>query len=250
MKIEKINENQIRCTLTKEDLEQRQIKLSELAYGTPKAKSLFKEMMHWASYKFGFEAEDIPLMIEAIPVSSESIVLIVTKVPYPEELDPRFSRFSEGDTLTDSDDDYYSDDSDYEDDEYDYSPPSKTSIPKINYENSANDIVKICDSKDSESSKNRISKIYRFQSLEDIIRVAHIAGDSFEGLSTLMKAPDGSYDLIVENGKSSLKDFNRFSNILSEYGSALKDIRGMESHIREQYTIILKEDALVSLSKL
>ena len=44
MKIEKINENQIRCTLTKADLEDRQIRLSELAYGTEKAKSLFRDM--------------------------------------------------------------------------------------------------------------------------------------------------------------------------------------------------------------
>ena len=34
MKIEKVNDNQIRCTLTKEDLADRQLKLSELAYGT------------------------------------------------------------------------------------------------------------------------------------------------------------------------------------------------------------------------
>ena len=40
MKIEKINDNQIRCILTREDLEQRQIRLSELAYGSDKAKSL------------------------------------------------------------------------------------------------------------------------------------------------------------------------------------------------------------------
>lgn len=38
MKIEKINENQIRCTLTKSDLEERHIRLSELAYGSEKAK--------------------------------------------------------------------------------------------------------------------------------------------------------------------------------------------------------------------
>ena len=31
MKIEKINENQIRCTLSKEDLADRDIKISELA---------------------------------------------------------------------------------------------------------------------------------------------------------------------------------------------------------------------------
>lgn len=38
MKIEKINENQIRCTLTREDLETHQVNLKELAYGSEKAK--------------------------------------------------------------------------------------------------------------------------------------------------------------------------------------------------------------------
>lgn len=67
MKIEKISDNQIRCTLTRADLADRQLQLSELAYGTEKAKSLFRDMMQQAAFEFGFEAEDIPLMIEAIP---------------------------------------------------------------------------------------------------------------------------------------------------------------------------------------
>ena len=86
MKIEKLNENQIRCTLTHADLAARHLKLSELAYGTEKAKSLFRDMMQQASFDFGFEAENIPLMIEAIPVNAESIILIITKVEDPEEL--------------------------------------------------------------------------------------------------------------------------------------------------------------------
>ena len=97
MKIEKVNENQIRCTLTREDLAERQIKLSELAYGTEKAKMLFRDMMQQAAYEFGFEADDIPLMIEAIPLSADTIILVITKVEYPEELDTRFSRFSDPD---------------------------------------------------------------------------------------------------------------------------------------------------------
>ena len=94
MKIEKISDNQIRCTLTRADLAERQLQLSELAYGTEKAKSLFHDMMQQAAFEFGFEANDIPLMIEAIPASSDSIVLIITKVEDPEELDTRFSKFS------------------------------------------------------------------------------------------------------------------------------------------------------------
>ena len=95
MKIEKISDNQIRCTLTPEDLADRHLKLSELAYGSEKAKMLFHDMMQQANYEFGFEADDIPLMIEAIPVSPESIILLVTKVEYPDELDTRFSKFSD-----------------------------------------------------------------------------------------------------------------------------------------------------------
>ena len=94
MKIEKVNDHQIRCTLTKEDLADREIKLSELAYGTDKAKDLFRDMMQQASFEFGFEAEDIPLMIEAIPLNADCIVLIITKVEDPDELDTRFSKFA------------------------------------------------------------------------------------------------------------------------------------------------------------
>ena len=79
MKIEKVNENQIRCILSKEDLADREIKLSELAYGSEKAKSLFRDMIEQANNQFGFEVDDIPLMIEAIPLSGENIILHLTK---------------------------------------------------------------------------------------------------------------------------------------------------------------------------
>ena len=110
MKIERLSENQIRCTLNKSDLASRQLKISELAYGSEKARELFRDMMQQASHELGFEADDIPLMIEAIPVSSDCIVLIVTKVDDPEELDTRFSKFSPS-SMDDYDDDYpYGDD--------------------------------------------------------------------------------------------------------------------------------------------
>ena len=93
MKIEKISENQIRCTLTKEDLADRNIKISELAYGTGKTRELFQDMMQQANDDFGFEVNDIPLMVEAIPLSPESIILVITKVDDPEETEEHLSKF-------------------------------------------------------------------------------------------------------------------------------------------------------------
>ena len=72
------------------------MKISEIAYGSEKARSLFRDMMEQASHQFGFEADNIPLMIEAIPMPNECIILDITKVAVPEELDTRFSRFSQG----------------------------------------------------------------------------------------------------------------------------------------------------------
>ena len=111
MKIERINENQIRCTLSKTDLLERHLKISELAYGSERAKELFRDMMEQANIDFGFDADDIPLMIEAIPTSRDSIVLVITKVDSAEEFDERFSRFGI----------HAIDDEDYDDLDYDYS---------------------------------------------------------------------------------------------------------------------------------
>jgi len=46
-------------------------------------------------------------MIEAIPVSPDCLILIVTKVEDPEELDTRFSRFSKTSEYDIDDDDEY-----------------------------------------------------------------------------------------------------------------------------------------------
>ena len=101
MKIERINDSQIRCTLSNFDLSERNLNLSELAYGTEKARRLFREMVQKAYDEVGFDAEDIPLMVEAIPLSNESIMLVITKVDDPEEVDTRFSKFSATNVLPD-----------------------------------------------------------------------------------------------------------------------------------------------------
>ena len=54
MRIEKISDKQIRCTLTQADLQNHHINIGELAYGSEKARSLFQEMLSQASREFNF----------------------------------------------------------------------------------------------------------------------------------------------------------------------------------------------------
>ena len=87
MRIEKISDKQIRCTLTQADLQNHHINIGELAYGSEKARSLFQEMLSQASREFNFHAENMPLMIEAVPMSGDNLVLVITKVEDPDEID-------------------------------------------------------------------------------------------------------------------------------------------------------------------
>lgn len=141
---EKINEHQIRCTLYQKDLKDREIRISELAYGTEKARALFRDMMQQASYEFGFEADDIPLMIEAIPMLPDALILLITKVEDPDELDTRFSNFTDDPSehyLDDSSTDDFviiNDDEEFDADDFDIDGPD--SAEDMNIEQMLNEV--------------------------------------------------------------------------------------------------------------
>ena len=80
MKVERINEIQIKFILTKSDLEKRSLDIQDLAYGSTKTQELFQDIIETASREFSFNLEDTPLMIEAVPMSKSSITIMLTKV--------------------------------------------------------------------------------------------------------------------------------------------------------------------------
>ncbi|MBQ3786371.1 MAG: adaptor protein MecA [Lachnospiraceae bacterium] len=253
MKIEKVNDHQIRCTLTKSDLADRQMKISELAYGTDKAKSLFRDMMQQASYEFGFEAEDIPLMIEAIPLSGECIVLIITKVEDPEELDSRLSGFME----------------ETEDQNTDTAPAADSVIPSATVSAITDDVIdlfkkftsglteriaaenRVISSDDIEVSvQEDICKLYSFESLDDVIRLAGILKGVYDGENTLYEDEDGSYILVIHQSSHAADLFNRICNIASEYGDGMHMSKGYDSYLAEHVKPFIEHHALARLAEL
>lgn len=90
MKAERINQDQIRFTLSAQDLQERNLKVSELAYGSEKTKALFDDMVKTAMEKFGVDFTEKPLMIEAIPLSDNVLTITVTRVSGAAELGALF----------------------------------------------------------------------------------------------------------------------------------------------------------------
>lgn len=239
MKIEKLNDNQIRCTLTRADLAERQLKLSELAYGTEKAKALFQDMMQQASFDFGFEAEDIPLMIEAIPASADSLVLIITKVEDPEELDTRFSRFTPL--------------NDYE------STLSETLGKLDGAEEFLNLLGKVKEAVSEPSAQKQEApeppnpasqvRLFSFDHLDTVIHVAHLLAPIYHGENTLYKNPANDlFVLGLLQSDHTTSEFNKISNMLSEYGTPERASGITLAYLEEHCELLIPANAIQNLS--
>ncbi|MDF2538930.1 MAG: hypothetical protein K0S76_1951 [Herbinix sp.] len=251
MKIEKISDNQIRCTLSKSDLIDRELRISELAYGTEKAKALFRDMIQQAFYEFGFEVDDIPLMIEAIPVSTECLILVITKVEDPDELDTRFSKFSsfnvrDNEDKEDADEDAYADEiiNNFDDDlSEDAEEGSKDLIEATELSDSG-----MPDKTGNHPSSNMI-KIYTFRSLKEVTDLAYILIGTYNGVNTLYKNPiTSTYYLVVNKSQHTPEEFNKICNIITEYGKAEKSTYASSAYYDEHFDIIVKNNALQILS--
>lgn len=287
MKLEKLSDTQIRCTLSKEDLSQRQLHLSELAYGSEKAKELFRDMMQQASIELGFEADNIPLMIEAIPISNDCLVLVVTKVEDPDELDTRFSRFSKINVDDSFDEDFSDiDDTDFEemdflDDEDDidmddeplpFSPSSDFDNADSDASTSSKERSAIDDALDliapftqaiaqakkeamRKKKENRSSvqdcQYYSFQNFSQAAQLGAFLAPFFEGESSLYKDSfSNNYYMILRKTQSENDTFHPACNIAADFGVRISASYATPAYFREHFETILEENAVEMLGEL
>ena len=262
MKIEKVNDRQIRCTLTKNDLVSRNLKMSELAYGTDKAKNLFRDMMREAHHRFGLEVEDIPLMIEAIPISNDAIVLVITKVEDPEELDTRFSKFAP-----------YLEDGEQQDARKKKDPGSADDIIDLfrklkEQVEEAQNVMSASENGDSIVTTRKISapegglerevkitiqvdltKLYSFDDVDDVIRVSKILKGLYHGDNALFRDPeDKKYYLLLRKSGHTPESFNRVCNIITEYGNPEECTTAVEGRMKERFETVIPSFAVEKLS--
>ena len=243
MTIERLSDTQIRCTLNKQDLQERQLQLSELLYGSEKAKALFRDLVQMASYECGFETEDMPLMIEAIPVDADCLVLVVTKVEDSEELDSRFSNFT---PFTEKE-----------------SQAGKAPLPALadeilNYFSQFKDLLnkkadELTKSAEpvSEQKANPLTKVYSFRSLQAVSRFAAVVAPRYHGTAKLYKNPaDAAYYLLLSMSGHTAEDFNKLCNIASEYGQSVPASNAALLYYDEHFTPVEDADILGTLAKL
>ena len=269
MRIERISDNQIRCTLSKHDLASRHLKISELAYGSDRAKELFRDMMEQANIDFGFEVEDIPLMIEAIPTSRESLVLVITKVDNPQEFDEKFANFNlpAEEVVDDDNEDFdisvedgqnssfgFDDllncfDQLYEKQFGEEEDKEAHFIPLSEALQSANPDKKPSKSKAPDNLQEKV-KLYSFVSMKPIIEAAHRITPNYTGKNTLWKDNVGKKYYLLMNKGSTKHAFHAVCSTISEYGSEEPVTYATQDYFNEHFCVIIKDKALSQLARL
>lgn len=274
MKLERLSENQIRCTLYKSDLADRKLHLTELAYGTDKAKALFRELMQQASEELGFEADNIPLMIEAVPVSPECLILLITKVDDPEEFNSRFSRFTSPvvqDVDIEGDEEEYDDFEPMDADMISENEPREMQGNGSRFEQLLETIGDIAggivnaaaqsaqskmDSKLSNGARTEVSskdliRIFAFKNLDDVIISARLVDNVYKSDNSLYKNPqDSRFYLYMTRNNNTDTEFMKCCNMVSEYGSRVRALSSTKEHMDEHYKVIIECNALQTLAKL
>lgn len=217
MKIELINNNQIKCFLSKSDLVTREIKVSELAYGTEKAQELFRDMMSKANDEYGFDADNVPLMIEAVPLSTDSIMLIITKVDNPDEFEDKFSNL-----------------------------PS-TEVKKFTKRSleTTKDTEKTLESTKDEAGNIKAFMVYQFNDFDTISNIASkLIQYPIHNSTLYFNKSDNKYYLSIISNSIKRDQIKVLRGQISEYSEQVICKKTILSYYDEHYETIIKDKAI------
>lgn len=213
MKIEKISENQVKFILNKADLIERNMKLAELSYGSEKTEELFREMLKQAMIECDFHTEsNTHLIIEAIPVSQESLMVILTKTSGSDDIESKFN----------------------------FMPRTGEQLFKQRQKLEEEPRVE---------ADGIASHVFAFKSIDEIIEVAARIDGQFEGESSVYKK-DKKYYLVLNSDISS--DYKNRANLeilLMEYAQKISSSPMARIYLEEHGEVIIAYDALENLAE-
>ena len=213
MKIERISENQLKLSLTKDDVKERDIKLEDLISPTEKSQKLFRDIMEQALDEEDFVSENTPLMVEAVPMGTEGIMIIVTKVN---------NKDKKGNTAADL-----------------LQQAQETRRWK----------KKPLDTLEHAEEKNSDILIYSFPELDDVIRVSLRLDGGFKGESSVYKN-DGKYFLVLQGDTYTAEESSdELELVLKEYGQKHVSTPLAKYYLLEHGETIIADKAVKALAK-
>lgn len=212
MKVEKISDTQLKFFLDEDDLNNKYVNIKELMSEKinekSKAIALINEMLSEVSEEYDFEIENTSFMIEAVSISPNKLIIILSKVQ--------------------SDMDYNKG--------FDMTPKSKTNR-KFKKSTVLEDNADVM----GENGTNEFL-IYSFKTFEELSDACSKISDEFNTLESKLYKYENLYYLLIRTSKNAKSD--RLMMLLSEYGQKHMSNEISVFHLIEHSEVIIKNDAL------
>ncbi len=212
LKIEKINESQIKLILTQADLSERDIKLEDLTMPSEKTQALFHDIMEKALEEYDFISENTPLMVEAVPVGLDGIMIIVTKIDTKNSEVLGTKMFSQQKDLR------------------------RFRRKSLMFQ-------------EGEMDKNSDILIYSFSKLDDIIDFSLRIADTYHDASSLYKLHDRYFIVLQMKQDGDENKAEELEMILGEYGQKHISTQLSKYYLLEHGETIIENKAITILSK-
>lgn len=211
MTIERISDTQLKYIFMVSDLEERNIRINELSYGSEKTDQLFKEIMLLLQNEQDFSMPNTPLMLEAMRVGVDSLVVMVTKV------NQQMAHQMTGEP------------------KFNLNP-----IGKSDARFKKQDFIK------NQSPAIDSHSVFSFDTIDNMATATSLLAEAFVGPSSAYKLDD-RYFLHFQNETPNDVTTEDFESILFEYGQ--KHVSNVVSHqyLLEHGEVLIAEDAIHKL---
>ncbi len=234
MKIERLNENQLRFTVWTRDLPDEDFTIADLAGQTEKAEELIKYMMNKAREEFGFSFDEKPIVVEAIPVNKDCIVFLVTKVDEEEEEQDKFKYIEK-----------------LKKQAMEMAKSFKENGIKNEDDTVVDEVDKTPQPQDEKTGRLLPYMIYSSSDMENFVTAARVVKDFYDSDNTLYKKEnDITYYLVVTHNRNSDDEFTYLCDTLKEFTEPYKFTYTTKYYFEEHYKKILDGDALQRLAEL
>ncbi len=261
MRFEKINENKLKIELSREDLMERNIKLSDIAFGAENSRQVLHEIMAQAFEELDFEADNKPLVIEAVPTSGFSINIFITKIKDEAEFEESMSKVAQqGEKNLDGLKLLEKFANDFEQLISNTGAEALDEMagvkPKSNGVASGAGKILASKAQDSKQNDNQKDKtilekteiIYKFDALDNVIDLSKAINNDYKGKSTLYKHDEKFYLLLNAKGYEKI-DIVKLRLLLDEFGEFVSTHKIAQGYLNEHGSIILKTDVFKKLER-
>ena len=214
MTVERLNDNQIRVIVSEQDLSERNLKLTELAYRADEWRALYNDVMVQVKKTCGFEEDEKhPLIIEATPTAETELTIIISKMNLIENLEASFNLL----------------------------PYMKPEIKlKAMFHAALSQAIDDMSKSAGQTVEESTVAIFVFKTLDDVIS-ASCRLNGYDGCNSLYKLKEEYYLVVHPNEQRNAVTLQSVEGMLSDYARKFVSSPISETYIIEHGELILEQ---------